>query len=181
MSYRELLLGCGHSRVKKVLAQAEHSRVFTNVTTVDAYPDCHADIVMDLNTTPWARLPDNEFDEVHAYEVLEHLGSQGDARLFFAHFSEIYRILKPGGYLCGTCPSRHSAWLWGDPSHTRTIQPESFAFLNQEVIWKNRQMGTAMSDFSRYWKGDFEYVQMLDNQETFLFVVRACKPIRAFK
>jgi len=51
------------------------------------------------------------FDEVHAYEVLEHLGRQGDYRSFFATFANIYRVLVPGGLLLATVPSRYSGWL----------------------------------------------------------------------
>ena len=51
---------------------------------------------------------DNDtFDEIHAYEVLEHVGKQGDYIFFFAQFSDLYRILKPNGLLVAMSPSIH--------------------------------------------------------------------------
>src|SRR3546814_2447416 len=89
----ELLIGCGNNRARKLgFAQAGWS----NLVTMDHDPNCGADIVHDLDVMPWP-VESDVFDEVHAYEVLEHLGSQGDFRSFFAHFGEIYRALKVGG------------------------------------------------------------------------------------
>src|SRR3546814_6014455 len=79
------------------------------------------------------------FDEVHAYEVLEHLGSQGDFRSFFAHFGEIYRALKDGGILFATVPAWDSVWAWADPSHRRVIAPETLVFLDQTQYREDRK------------------------------------------
>src|SRR3546814_9594459 len=87
---------------------------------MDHDPNCGADIVHDLDVMPWP-VESDVFDEVHAYEVLEHLGSQGDFRSFFAHFGEIYRALKDGGILFATVPAWDSVWAWADPSHRRVI------------------------------------------------------------
>jgi SAM-dependent methyltransferase len=123
----------------------------------------------------WATLRENSFDEVHAYEVLEHLGQQGDASSFFSTFENVHRILRPGGHLFATVPSRYSAWLWGDPSHRRVICAESLAFLSQDVIAKNREQKTAMSDFSGLWDRDFKLISMQDNHTTFMFCLQAIK------
>ncbi len=79
----ELLIGCGNSRRKKL----GFSREWSNLVTVDHDPDCGADVVHDLDETPWP-FADDSFDECHGYEVLEHLGRQGDHRSFFRHFHE---------------------------------------------------------------------------------------------
>lgn len=131
-------------------------------------------MVHDLEVLPWP-WPDSTFDEVHGYEVLEHLGRQGDFRSFFAQFQEIWRVLKPGGYLCGTSPSVKSPWLWGDPGHTRVISPESFVFLSQEEYIK--QIGkTAMSDYRFCYGGDFKPAIMVPDAEgTFLYILQAIK------
>jgi SAM-dependent methyltransferase len=141
------------------------------------YNAAHApDVVHDLESLPWPFESDS-FDRVHAYEVLEHLGQQGDASSFFAHFGEAYRILKPGGYLAATCPSWKSMWAWGDPSHRRVLTAGSLVFLDQTEY--QRQVGkTAMSDFRWLWKGDFELAFGQDDGEAFRFILRAVKPSR---
>lgn len=169
----ELLLGCGNSRRKK-LSFGEFE--WSELTTIDHDPNCDADIVHDLEETPWP-LRDDSFDEIHAYEVLEHLGRQGDFRAFFAHFGEIYRVLKPGGILVATCPSWKSIWAWGDPSHVRIISRASICFLDQSAY--EQQVGqTAMTDFRWLWKGDFEPIHVEDDGERFTFGLRAVKPSR---
>lgn len=166
----ELLIGCGNSR-RNVIGDG-----WTELTTIDHDPNCGADIVHDLEQTPWP-IDDNSFDEAHAYCVLEHLGRQGDYRSFFATFAEIYRVLKPGGLFFAICPSRHSKWAWGDPSHTRLIQNESLVFLDQTEY--ARQIGkTSMTDFRWLWKGDFERIGVKDDGHDFKFGLRAHKPPR---
>ena len=123
---------------------------------------------------------DSSFDEIHAYEVLEHLGQQGDYKLFFAQFSEFYRILKPNGYMLATCPSRHSVWAWGDPSHTRIVQPESLVFLSQPMYTHNVGKNS-MSDFRYIFKDDFEIMFTEDDKDTFRFIIQAIKPSRIRK
>ena len=186
-TYRELLIGCGNSRQKRFAPSIESGDKFRNLTTVDVDPDAKADFTFDLNKTPWPltkghswydKCPDSIFNEIHAYEVLEHLGQQGDWRGYFAMFSEIYRLLKPGGYLCASCPSMHSRWAWGDPGHTRIISPECLTFLDQTEYTK--QIGkTSMTDYRAVWKGDFELTGHKDDGDSFLFILKAHKPIRA--
>lgn len=169
----ELLIGCGNSRVKK---KTFGSFEWDNLVTIDHDPNCGADVVHELEELPWP-FGDDSFDECHAYEVLEHLGRQGDYRSFFAHFAEIYRILKPGGLLFATCPSWDSIWAWGDPSHTRIISSASIAFLDQQAY--QDQIGkTAMTDFRWLWKGDFEPLHIGDEGGSFTFVLKAHKPAR---
>ena len=171
---KELLAGCGNRRDKRI--DPDKTWVWDELVTIDHDPNCGADIVHDLEETPWP-LETSSFDAVHAYCVLEHLGRQGDYRSFFAHFAEIYRVLKPGGHLYAICPSRESAWLWGDPSHCRVIQPESLVFLSQ-VQYRDQVGITPMTDFRWLWKGDFETEGSEDNGKDFIFALRAHKPVR---
>jgi SAM-dependent methyltransferase len=196
----ELLLGCGHARDKR-LAPPNGKQAWSDLVTLDKYKSCDPDLLCDLDKLDWYVTPVNQalqgtitdkvgyladqgpvhqltpnyFDEVHAYEVLEHLGSQGDATSFFAHFRNIHRILKPDGHLCATCPSRYSPWLWGDPSHRRAITQESLVFLSQEHITANRKAKTAMSDFTALWDLDFRIIRSSDNQRTHEFILQAIK------
>ena len=220
IGYRELLIGCGRARDKRVEPPnapcTERARMWHNLTTLDLNPNCGADLQCDLNAPPpWFAYPGNTavqaaidtekshrpwqsdriaylllgdyWDEIHAYEVLEHLGQLGDAHAFFAQFSELYRLLKPNGYLCATVPSRFSPWLWGDPSHRRAIVPESLAFLDQEQyrVQIDRRIAasqppTNMSDFrdSLGYRADFKLVDSHDNRTSFTFILQAVKPSR---
>jgi hypothetical protein len=169
--YRELLIGCG-SRREKIITP-DGSREWKALTTLDNNADHEPHLLIDLCQLPY-ELEDNLFDEIHAYEVLEHTGAQGDAAFFFAQFSEFWRILKPGGLFCATCPSYRSMWAWGDPSHTRILTSGTLAFLSQEEYIK--QIGrTAMSDFRYMYKADFKIEFAQENDETLAFVLRAVK------
>ena len=172
MSRKELLIGCGNSREKRIFAAGEQQ--WGGLVTLDFYPECRPDVVHDLNVLPYP-FADAEFDEIHAYEVLEHCGRQGDWRFFFDQWTEFWRIVKPGGYFCGTCPHRTSPWAWGDPSHTRIVGLEQLVFLSQKEY--ERQVGTmAMSDFRHYYKADWQLVwEQLDADLTQRFVLRAVK------
>lgn len=201
--YRELLIGCGHARDKRL--SLDGSTAWRGLITLDCNGMCDPDLICNLDTLSKWYVANNadehrrrwelnqtdivnesglmiadSFDEVHAYEVLEHLGQQGDSHAFFHHFAEIWRILKPDGHLYATVPSRFSPWLWGDPSHRRAILPESLVFLDQSEYTKQLDgpRKTPMSDFRNIWQADFHCVQKADNRETFAFVLRAVKPSR---
>lgn len=122
------------------------------------------------------------WDEIHAYQVLEHLGQQGDMHAFLSQFQEIWRILKPGGYLVAEVPSRRSEGLWGDPGHRRVICAMSLVFLDQsQYILQcdgSERTRTSMSDYRGMYKGDFKCLQKTDTGEDFAFVLQAVKPSR---
>lgn len=172
--HRELLLGCGSTRDRRINVKGWTD--WANLTTLDYEPSHHPDVVHDLRETPWP-FPDDTFDEIHAYEVIEHIGAQGDYVAFFAHFYEAWRILKPGGVFVGSCPWFDSMWAWGDPGHTRIIAPASFVYLDRQEY--HNQIGvTAMTDYRSVWGGDFECIWSHKNDETHLWALVAHKPIR---
>lgn len=169
----ELLIGSGHSRKKKITFP-EIPVEWSELVTLDIDSAVGPDIVHDLNNIPYP-FDDNMFDEIHAYEVLEHCGRQGDWRFFFNQFEEFWRILKPGGFLIGTCPQWDSVWAWSDPGHTRIISPESMIFLDQSEY---EQCGrTAMTDYRDWYKGDFERyaIDTQSSDDSFGFVLKARK------
>lgn len=170
----ELLLGCGKSRVKKLVYGGRSE--WTALTTLDHEPRHEPDVVWDMNVLP---LPfgDDTFDEIHAYECLEHCGRQGHAQFFFGQFADFWRILKPDGVLLATVPAPDSPWAWGDPSHTRIIHPASLTFLSQPNY--DAQIGlTAMSDFRSIYHADFDLIHSQVDGDAFAFVLRAVKPSR---
>lgn len=167
---KELILGCG-SRTKKDL-YFEGNKYFQNETRLDINEDHCPDVVWDLTKHP---LPfkDEYFDEIHAYEVLEHLAQQGDYEFFFREFTEYWRILKPGGHFFASCPAPSSVWAWGDPSHKRVISKETLVFLSKSEYEK--QVGvTSMSDFRYLYKADFKTVYAEIKGDTTYFILRKC-------
>lgn len=170
----ELLFGAG-ARAQRRLAWPGHEE-WTRLVRVDHSSAHRPDVVCDLEFPPYP-FTDDCADEIHAYEVFEHLGDQGDWRAFFAQFAECWRLLKPGGFLAGTCPLPTSPWAWGDPSHRRIVSREALTFLNQREY--AQQVGvTGMSDFRPWYRADFEPVALDETAESFLFVLQAVKPAR---
>lgn len=198
--YRELLIGCGRARDKRLdprqylpgarVPSGERRTWRGQLETLDYESPCEPTYVWDLNRLPWSRLigdeleperaeplPASTYDEIHAYEVLEHLGQQGDFRAFLGVFEEMYRLLKPDGFVCATCPSRYSPWLWGDPGHTRAVTPCSLVFLSQKA-YQDQAGRTTMTDYRRVYRGDFDTLYSFDNHESHVFVLQAVKPAR---
>lgn len=170
----ELLIGAG-SRREKIVSPTKDLE-WRQLVTLDNNPLHRPDVLWDLNQRP---LPfeDEAFDEIHAYEVLEHLGKGiGDHESWFAEWTEWWRLLKPGGYLCGSSPALTSRWLWGDPSHRRVVSAETMTFLNQPAY--TDQVGkTPMSDFRNIYQADFD-VYGHEREGSFFFMARAVKPSR---
>lgn len=165
----QVLIGCGSSRENKF------GGTFTKLVTLDANSDHKPDVVWNLE---WLPIPfsDSSVDEIHAYDVLEHQGSQGDWEFFFCQWNDFWRVLKPGGRFCGIVPGPSSQWLWGDPSHRRAISPETMVFLDQKNYAD--QVGvTPMSDFRHIYFGNFRAIHMNVDADTgaFSFVLECVK------
>ncbi len=172
--YNELLIGCG-SRWEKDLWVKGHE-TWSNLVALDHNNDHKPHVIWDLMEMP---LPfaDEVFDEIHAYEVLEHTGTQGDYRFFFTQFSEFYRLLKPGGIIVGSCPRPNTPSALADPSHSRIVQKENFIFLDQNE-YTNRVGKTRFSDFRNIYKGDFSFEHYHENGDSWYFMLKAVKPSR---
>lgn len=153
MSERTILLvGCGHSRQKKVNLPGEEAWNGALVT-IDMDPTCDATVTWDMENRP---LPfeDQTFDEIHAYDSLEHWGKQGDWRAWFDEMAEYHRLLKPNGRFAALVPvgTDHFA----DPGHTRFFSLNHFLFLHQAWYDEARRTGAAVTDYRWYWKRDFK-------------------------
>lgn len=166
----ELLIGSGNRCEKAFGGQ------FTAVTTLDLDPTAKPDVVWDLNRLP---LPfDNDvFDEVHAIDVLEHLGRQGDWRQWFAMFDEFYRILKPSGTFQCLAPRFDSVWAMGDPGHTRIITEQQLFYLHRPAY---AQVGsTPMTNYMPYFTSDWDLTHREYLDHHLAFILTAIKPARS--
>lgn len=170
----QLLLGAGASRAKKLAVQGRAE--WDSLVTVDFNADHAPDHVHDLTVTPYP-FGDGVASEIHAYEVVEHLWQQGDFKAFFAFWSEIWRILEPGGTFLGTSPHWSSPWAWGDPGHTNIVSRECLTFLHQPAY---AQVGkTPMSDYRFCYHADFDIIHSAVNEaQQFEYGLRAVKPSR---
>lgn len=169
---RSLLIGCGNSRVKKVQPGGSPEWV-GELVTIDMDPNCGADIVMNLDGLgarslrhPWKKrlpFPDAYFDELAAYDVLEHFGVQGDWRGWFLEMAEFHRVLKPNGLFGIIVPIEKDAFA--DPGHTRFFSINHFAFLSQDFYDSNIKKGTSATDYRWFWKLNFNiyYVEQQGN------------------
>lgn len=166
----DLLIGCGHRRVKTLYLQGRQS--WNELVTLDINPDTGCDIVHDLNVFPYP-FQDNTFSEIHAYEVLEHTGKLGDAVFFFKQFEELHRILEPDGFLFASVPRWNSLWAFGDPSHTRVISEGSLSFLSQKSY--EECATSARTDFRSIYKADFEIVHLANTNDQMYFILKAIK------
>jgi SAM-dependent methyltransferase len=77
---------------------------------VDIVASTNPDIVHDLNRTPWP-LPSDQFDECHAYDVIEHLND------IVATMEEIHRVCRNGAVVRITVPHFSSGNAFTDPTH----------------------------------------------------------------
>ena len=101
-----LNIGCG----RKPLA---------NAINLDVSPDVGADVVHDLNCLPWPFAAD-EFQEVHAYDVLEHVLEVPKV------LEEVHRICRSSAVLHVTVPHFSSANAFTDVTHRSFFSTRSF-------------------------------------------------------
>ncbi|WP_195912062.1 class I SAM-dependent methyltransferase [Candidatus Contendibacter odensensis] len=85
---RMLDAGCGNQRYKEMFK-------FDDYVGLEVNDRFRPDVVGDLRYMPFKN---EEFDSILNNQVLEHIDDTHKV------FSEFYRLLKPGGYLCITVP-----------------------------------------------------------------------------
>lgn len=174
---RILLLGCGHKQKPYYSYDTDFMPYEgdDDVVRMDFNPDVAPDYLHDLNVRPFP-FKDDEFDEIHAYEVFEHLGRQGDWKSFFDEFTEYHRILKNGGGLIFSCPKPSSEWVWADPSHTREISPNLISFLSQKH-YEQCGVNSPCSDYRFYYKADYVNMALGHLKGSYLYYLQAKKGV----
>ena len=169
---KTLLLGAGTNRDKRIIPLGS-TEEWGELTTVDLQD---ADIIHDLNVFPYCFnsphwTDEDLYDEIHAYEILEHLGTQGDFKFFFDQFNELHRWLKPGGYLCISVPLPTSIWAFGDPGHTRVLPETVFMYLTEKFY---DQLGkTPCADYRHLIKNYWTIEGMSESKGLLYVLLRA--------
>lgn len=102
-----LNIGCGQKRRD-------------DAVNLDISDKVGADVVHDLNVVPWP-FPADSFEEVHAYDVLEHVDNVVRA------LEEIHRICRPSARVHITVPHFSSANAFTDVTHRHWFGWHSFA------------------------------------------------------
>jgi len=128
-----LELGCG---VRPTAGAIHHDRIAHSA---------HVDVAHDLNQLPWP-WANEAFDEVLAFDVLEHL------MLDVADWlNEAWRILRPGGRLRLRLPAFDNPVSYRDPTHKRVFHDETFYY---NAAWDQNAQAYGYYDY----RGGFHWV-----------------------
>ena len=107
-----LNLGCGHKCV-------------AGAVNLDITQDTNPEVIHDLNLRPWP-FPDNQFREVLAYDVIEHLKD------VIQTMEEIHRVCSHGAIIKITVPHFSCANAYTDPTHRHYFGRFSFDYVSGE-------------------------------------------------
>lgn len=91
---------------------------------IDCNPASKADIIHDLNVTPYP-FKSSEFDEIYVDNVLEHLDN------VLAVMEELHRISGPGALVKIVVPYFRSRWACIDPTHKHFFTAGSFDYFDE--------------------------------------------------
>lgn len=125
----KLNMGCGNRRTEGYL-------------NVDKYASATADLVVDLEKTPWP-WETSSVDEMRFIHSLEHMGQ--DTATFLSIIKEIYRVGRNGASVVIHVPHpRHDNYA-GDPTHVRPITAQQFLLFDKQLNehWKKTQSSAA--------------------------------------
>jgi len=92
----------------------------------------YIDIAWDLNNLPWP-WPDNFFDKIRAWAVLEHLEIG-----LLKSMNECWRILRPKGILVIKLPYWKSEGCWDDPTHMRGYTLNTMNYFDPDTKYGNQ-------------------------------------------
>ena len=176
-----LFLGCGNDRRRKVRRETEPETYPDDwkVYTVDIDPNCGATCVFDMDELfddyEGGHIPGlpflTEFDEINAFDSLEHWSRQGDFRFWFREMEYYYQLLKPGGAFNALVPIGEDAF--NDPGHTRFFSLAHFLFLTESFYEVNK--GKAITDY-RWLIKHFWEINILETIGNHHIAVRLIKP-----
>lgn len=108
---KKLDIGCGDKKVEGAIG-------------VDSLGATAADVICDLTRFPWP-FDDDSFDELFAYNIMEHLPDT------VRTMEEIHRIGRPDAVVHIKTPHHASLESWEDPTHVHHFALESFDYFCQ--------------------------------------------------
>ncbi len=91
---------------------------------VDLTKDTNPDVVHDLNVRPWP-FDASSFDEVHAYDVIEHLDD------VLKTVEEVHRVSRPGAIVHVIVPHFSSDGAFTDPTHRQYFGARTFDYMTE--------------------------------------------------
>jgi SAM-dependent methyltransferase len=106
---RVLNLGCGRAR-----NEFPEASLASDIVGVDVNPDSSADIMHDLNQTPYP-LESDAFDLIILQDVLEHLEDIPKV------MREVHRVARHGALIRIRTPHYSSYYAYNDPTHKRLV------------------------------------------------------------
>ena len=112
---KKVNLGCGRKRLP-------------DCVNVDRVAEVQPDVVHDLDLHPYP-FAEASFDEVHAYDVIEHLAD------IVAFMREISRIARPGAKVIVTTPHFSCANAFTDPTHRHQLSYFSLDYFTRDHPW----------------------------------------------
>lgn len=125
-----LEVGCGEGRgLDLVIPKSTSFTAIDKISPVieelkTKYPEA---TFRSMNIPPFDGIPDNTFDTVISFQVIEHIKND---RLFL---KEINRVLKPGGLALVTTPNRKMS-LTRNPWHIREYLPDELRDLAASIF-----------------------------------------------
>lgn len=173
---RALFLGCGRDRSIKVRYGNEPETYSDDweVIGVDMNVE-YADIHINMNLVHPVELgatfdPENKkFDDIHAYDSLEHWGKVGDWKGWFDELAVYHQLLRPGGTFRVLVPIGEDALA--DPGHCRFFHENHFKFLVKDFYELNK--GKPISDYrwyiNRWW--DIKFMERIENHHLAVMMV----------
>jgi SAM-dependent methyltransferase len=107
-----LNLGCGRKKI-------------VGAVNLDVTSETEPDVVHNLDKAPWP-FRDDSFDEVHAYDVIEH------TKDIVVTMSEIHRVCRHGAAVNITVPHFSSFGAFTDPTHRHFFGRFTFDYFSED-------------------------------------------------